>query len=96
MAHKKAGGSTALGRDSQPQYLGVKLYAGQKAKPGSIIIRQRGTHFRPGKNVEIGKDDTIYAIKEGVVQFSQKKAGKFNGRTEKVKVVNVVEDVKKV
>lgn len=96
MAHKKAGGSTALGRDSQPQYLGVKLYAGQKAKSGSIIIRQRGTHFRPGINTELGKDDTIYAIKEGVVQFSEKTVNKFNKRKEPVKIVNVIEETQKI
>lgn len=96
MAHKKAGGSTALGRDSQPKYLGVKLFAGQKAQPGSIIIRQRGSHFKAGKNVKLGTDYTIYATKDGVVQFSQKRAKKFNNKTEKVKVVNVIEETQAV
>ena len=73
MAHKKAGGSTALGRDSQSQRLGVKLYDGEYAKAGSIIIRQRGTKYRPGKNVKVGKDDTLFALTAGLVKFSTKK-----------------------
>ena len=72
MAHKKAGGSTSLGRDSQPQYLGVKLSDGQFAKKGAIIIRQRGTKYFPGKNVLRGSDDTIFAQHPGLVHFSQK------------------------
>ncbi len=96
MAHKKAGGSTALGRDSQPKYLGVKLFAGQKAQPGSIIIRQRGTKFRAGQNTRLGKDYTIFAVKDGVIQFTQKKVRKFNNKTEKVKMVNVIEAAPKV
>ncbi|MFH1713358.1 MAG: 50S ribosomal protein L27, partial [Candidatus Jacksonbacteria bacterium] len=63
MAHKKAGGSTRLGRDSNPQYLGVKLYGGQKANAGSIIVRQRGTKFHPGLNVKRAKDDTLFAMR---------------------------------
>lgn len=89
MAHTKSGGSTKLGRDSQPKYLGVKLYDGQKAQPGSIIIRQRGTKFRPGKNVRRGKDDTLYAIKEGIVKFATKTAILFDGNKKRVKLVNV-------
>ena len=73
MAKTKSAGSTKLGRDSQPQYLGVKLYAGQIAKPGSIIIRQRGTKFLPGKNVARAKDDTLYALKKGVVRFQTRR-----------------------
>jgi len=90
MAHTKSGGSTKLGRDSQPQFLGVKLYEGQTAKPGSIIIRQRGTKFLPGKNVAQGKDDTLYASKTGVVQFIDKKICSFNGAKKIKKVVNVI------
>lgn len=90
MAHKKAGGSTTLGRDSQPKYLGVKLFGGQKAQIGSVIIRQRGTKFRPGTNVRIGRDDTIYAVKEGVVQFKTKRVKGFDGNSKKVKFVEVV------
>lgn len=89
MAKTKATGSTRLGRDSQPKYLGVKLYAGQKAKPGSVIIRQRGTKFRPGKNVRRGTDDTLYAVKKGIVKFASKKMMKFDGRKKLTKVVSV-------
>ena len=89
MAHKKAGGSTQLGRDSRPKYLGIKLYAGQKAQPGSILIRQRGTKFRPGKNVRRGKDDTLYAIKNGVIKFQTKTVKLFDGSRKKTKFVNV-------
>ena len=76
MAHKKAGGSTGLGRDSQSKRLGVKLFAGQKAKAGNILVRQRGTKFHPGDNVRKGKDDTLFAVADGKVQFEKK--GKFN------------------
>ena len=69
MAHKKGQGSTRNGRDSNPQYLGVKLYGGQFAKPGAIIVRQRGTHFKPGYLVRKGKDDTLFAIGLGHVRF---------------------------
>ena len=69
MAHKKGQGSSRNGRDSNPQFLGIKLYAGQVAKAGSIIVRQRGTKFHPGKNVGIGKDDTLFALKDGIVKF---------------------------
>lgn len=69
MAHKKGGGSTRNGRDSNPQYLGVKLYAGQTARTGMIIVRQRGTPFKPGHNVARGRDDTLYAMADGVVRF---------------------------
>jgi len=90
MAKTKAAGATKLGRDSQPKYLGVKLYAGQKAKVGSIIVRQRGTKFVPGKNVRRSGDDSIYAIKEGVVSFGIKRKRGFNNSQRKVKVVNVL------
>jgi len=69
MAHKKGQGSTKNGRDSNPQYRGVKLYGGEIAKPGSIIIRQCGTHFAPGFQVRRGKDDTLYAVGTGIVTF---------------------------
>lgn len=90
MAHTKAAGSTRLGRDSQPKYLGVKLFAGQPAKPGSILVRQRGTKFFPGKNVKRGSDDTLYSIAKGIVQFATKKMTKFNGNKRLTKVVNIV------
>ncbi|BAC24622.1 rpmA [Wigglesworthia glossinidia endosymbiont of Glossina brevipalpis] len=77
MAHKKAGGSTRNGRDSIGKRLGVKLFGGQKAYPGNIIVRQRGTKFHPGKNVGCGKDYSLYALKSGIVFFKKKKNKKF-------------------
>ncbi len=70
MAHKKGGGSTRNGRDSNAQRLGVKKYAGEHVLSGNILVRQRGTHIKPGRNVDIGKDDTLFAIAEGVVVFA--------------------------
>ena len=69
MAHKKGLGSSRNGRDSNPKYLGVKLFSGQEAKAGNIIVRQRGTKFRPGPGTQIGRDDTIFAVREGTVEF---------------------------
>jgi large subunit ribosomal protein L27 len=89
MAKTKAAGATKLGRDSRPQYLGVKLFEGQRAKIGSIVVRQRGTKFFPGKNVKRGKDDTLYALKEGVVNFTTKRKRGFDNSKRKVKIVNV-------
>ena len=83
MAHKKAGGSTRNGRDSESKRLGVKMYGGQAIIPGNIIVRQRGTEFHPGKNDGMGKDHTLFAKAEGVVKFEVK--GKFGRR-----YVNVV------
>jgi large subunit ribosomal protein L27 len=74
MAHKKAGGSTRNGRDSNPKYLGVKIYGGQSVEAGNIIIRQRGTRFHPGTGVGLGRDHTIYAIVDGKVEFKVKGA----------------------
>jgi len=71
MAHKKGGGSTANGRDSNPQYRGVKKYGGEKVIAGNIIVRQVGTTFHPGRNVGLGKDYTIFALSEGVVKFER-------------------------
>jgi large subunit ribosomal protein L27 len=89
MSTTKSSGITKLGRDSKPKYLGVKLYAGQKVKPGMIIIKQRGTKFIPGKNVRRGSDDTLYAAKEGIVNFASKTKKNFDNSRKKVKVVNV-------
>lgn len=89
MAHKKAGGSTRLGRDSNAQRLGVKLYGGQAAKPGDIIIRQRGTRYRPGLGTKLGKDDTIFATATGTVSFNKKKLKKFTGKLEYAQIVDV-------
>ena len=72
MAHKKAGGSTRNGRDSESKRLGVKMYGGQKVVAGNIIVRQRGTRFHPGVNVGIGKDHTLFAKADGLVKFQKK------------------------
>ena len=69
MAHKKGLGSSKNGRDSNPKYLGVKMFDGQVVQPGNIIVRQRGTKFRPGPGTEIGRDDTIFAVRAGMVAF---------------------------
>lgn len=90
MAQKKSGGSTSLGRDSISKRLGVKVYDGQPVKPGMIIIRQRGTKFRPGKNVLRGEDDTLYAKIAGTVKFTKKKVARYTGKLISVKYVNVV------
>ena len=72
MAHKKAGGSSKNGRDSESKRLGLKRHDGQFVTAGSIIVRQRGTHFHPGTNVGLGKDDTLYAMVNGTVKFERK------------------------
>ncbi|MAM96916.1 MAG: 50S ribosomal protein L27 [Gammaproteobacteria bacterium] len=72
MAHKKAGGSSKNGRDSNPNFLGVKRFGGQKVNAGEIIVRQRGTKFHPGLNVGKGRDDTLFALKTGNVEFKDK------------------------
>lgn len=79
MAHKKAGGSTRNGRDSNPKYLGVKRYGGETVNAGAIIVRQRGTKFHPGVNVGIGRDHTLFATENGIVGF--KISGRNNRRT---------------
>lgn len=89
MAKTKGAGSTTLGRDSLPKSLGVKLYDGQKARAGMVIVRQRGTKFFPGKNVKRGADDTLYALKGGVVKFSTKRKRSFNNSQRIVKTVSV-------
>ena len=76
MAHKKAGGSTRNGRDSNPKYLGVKIFGGQAVEAGNIIVRQRGTQHHPGLNVGIGVDHTLYALVDGTVQFRRKRDDK--------------------
>ncbi|HNW55577.1 MAG TPA: 50S ribosomal protein L27 [bacterium] len=89
MAHKKAGGSTALGRDSQSKRLGVKLQDGQIAKAGAIIVRQRGTKYRAGTNVSVGNDDTLFATSEGKVKFRTKKIRRFDNQLKSTKIVDV-------
>jgi large subunit ribosomal protein L27 len=76
MASKKAGGSTKNGRDSNPKMLGVKVFGGQKIPAGSIIVRQRGTVFHPGKNVGMGRDHTLFALIEGTVEFKKHSTGR--------------------
>ena len=71
MAHKKGQGSTRNGRDSKPKYLGVKRFAGETVKAGNIIVRQRGTRIRPGRNVGCGRDHTLFALKDGTVEFKK-------------------------
>jgi len=90
MAHKKAAGSTSLGRDSESKRLGVKLSDGSWAKIGSIIIRQRGTKYQPGKNVKKGKDDTLFAMKAGFVKFSTRKMRKYDNSLKTCKIVNIL------
>jgi len=89
MAHRKAGGSTSLGRDSQGQRLGVKRYGGGKVQPGAIIVRQRGTKIHPGLNTRRGKDDTLYALLKGRVYFSKRKKQDFTGKPRWRKFANV-------
>ncbi|MCH7756488.1 50S ribosomal protein L27 [Patescibacteria group bacterium] len=90
MAHRKAGGSAKNLRDSNPKYLGVKLYDGSTAKAGSVIVRQRGTKIEAGKNVGVGKDHTLFALKDGKVFFGKKRKISFNGKTVVKKTVAVL------
>ena len=90
MAHKKAGGSTSLGRDSQSKRLGVKLFAGQQAKAGAILVRQRGTKFHPGENVGKGSDDSLFAKVSGIIKFRRYKKPKFDGSIKETKFVDVI------
>lgn len=90
MAHTKAQGSTKNLRDSNPKFLGVKLHDGQKARAGAILVRQRGTQVCGGKNVGMGKDHTLFSLKEGVVKFSQRTKVGFNGQKRITKVVSIV------
>ena len=90
MAHKKAAGSTKNLRDSNPKYLGTKLYSGETAKSGSIIVRQRGTVITPGKNVGLGRDHTLFALKAGVVKFADKTKMNFDGKSRRTKIVHVI------
>ncbi len=89
MAHRKAGGSAKNLRDSNPKYLGTKLYDGERAKVGAVIVRQRGTKIMPGNGVGLGKDHTLFALKEGTVTFTSKRKVGFNGKEIRKKVVNI-------
>ena len=90
MATRKAGGSTALGRDSITKRLGVKSYGGQITKKGNILVRQRGTKFHAGKNVERGADDTLFTLIDGVVKFEERKVKAFTGKLAKRMFVHVL------
>ena len=91
MAHRKAGGSAKNLTDSNPKYLGTKLYAGETAKAGSVIVRQRGTKILPGNNVGLGKDHTLFALKPGTIKFGTKRKTNFNGTSSVKKIVHVIE-----
>lgn len=90
MAHKAAGSSTSLGRDSASKRLGVKLFGGQKVRTGQIIVRQRGTKYRPGHFVRKGGDDTLYAETDGIIKFRSKKTLRFTGTLKRQTLVDVV------
>ncbi|HEY4475586.1 MAG TPA: 50S ribosomal protein L27 [Candidatus Paceibacterota bacterium] len=90
MAHTKSGGSTKLGRDSESKRLGVKVNDNEAVRSGEIILRQRGTHYIPGVNVARAGDDTLYALKNGVVKFLSRKKTRFDGTRRFIKVVTVV------
>jgi large subunit ribosomal protein L27 len=90
MATKKSGGVAKNLRDSNPKYLGTKLYDGQLAKAGSIIVRQRGTKILAGKNVRAGRDHTLYAVVAGKVKFSDKRKQNFDGTTSTKKAANII------
>lgn len=89
MAHKKAGSSTSLGRDSVSKRLGVKIFGNQRVKKGEIIIRQHGTKFHAGGNVQVAGDTTLYALVDGIVKFQKKLMRKFHGQLRKTRVVSV-------
>lgn len=90
MAHTKAQGSAKNLRDSKPKFLGIKLGEGARAKPGDIILRQRGSRYLAGKNIGAGKDYTLFALREGRVKFSSKRRVRFDGKTVKKSVVSVI------
>ena len=90
MAHTKSAGSTKYGRDSQPKYLGVKKFDGEKVKIGDIIIRQRGSKFVAGTGVKKGGDDTLFSLAAGIVRFGTRRKNNFDGTIKRVNVVNVV------
>ena len=90
MSSTKAGGSSKNLRDSNPKYLGTKLYAGQKARPGMVIVRQRGTKINAGTNVRVGRDHTLFSIAEGTVSYRSARKLRFDGRIIRKKVVDVI------
>lgn len=90
MSKTKATGGTHLGRDSRPKFLGIKLFDGQSARIGSVIVRQRGSRILPGKNVKMGSDNTLYSIGEGVVKFRTIRKKNFAGTQRIAKIVDVL------
>ncbi|MEY2641008.1 MAG: hypothetical protein RL150_401 [Candidatus Parcubacteria bacterium] len=90
MSTVKSGGVSKNLKDSNPQFLGTKLYDGERANAGSVIVRQRGTRILPGTNVGLGKDHTLFALKPGIVKFTEKRKKRFDGSFRKLKVANVV------
>jgi len=90
MAHTKATGSTRLGRESHSKRLGIKLFDGQAVKSGNILVRQRGTKWVAGKNVKRGNDDTLYAVKGGIIKFTTKKLKRYDNARRVAKIVNVI------
>ena len=90
MSTKKSGGSSKNLRDSQPKFLGTKLYDGERAEIGMVIVRQRGTRIVPGKNVKVGRDHTIYAMKAGKVEFKTVRKTRFDGKIVMKKMASVV------
>ncbi len=90
MAHKKAGGSSKNGRDSNAKRLGLKRFGGQAVTVGQIIVRQKGTKWHAGQNVSTGRDFTLFAAKDGVVQFTEKRRKKFNGESQRDTIVHVL------
>ena len=89
MAHKKAGGSTKNGRDSNPKYLGIKVTPGAHAKAGSVLVRQRGTDILAGRNTSLGRDHTIFALIDGIVEIKSKRKTHFNNKTIIKKVIQI-------
>jgi large subunit ribosomal protein L27 len=92
MAHKKAGGSTSLGRDSVSKRLGVKVFGDQKISKGEIIVRQHGTKYHAGKNVKVAGDSTLYSMVDGTVKFQSKMMKKFHGNLRRTRIVSVIAD----
>ncbi|MBI2635647.1 MAG: 50S ribosomal protein L27 [Parcubacteria group bacterium] len=90
MATTKSAGSTRLGRESASKRLGIKLFDGERVKAGNILVRQRGTKWVPGKNVKKGSDDTLYAMRPGIIKFTDKKTKRYDNSRRVFKVINVI------
>ncbi|MEK7390586.1 MAG: 50S ribosomal protein L27 [Patescibacteria group bacterium] len=89
MATKKAGGSTKNGRDSNPKYLGIKVNSGERTQAGAVVVRQRGTDIIPGRNIGMGSDHTLYALKDGVVVLAQTRRTHFDKSSKRKKIVHI-------